>query len=103
MTLGTLHPETEPAGGTRRGGREVRSVCPWDLTRVTAAPASGLLMFWGLRILPSLLSLSSISGCKVPSVIYGRPFILIHAPPSQVPRSVLMASSIAGHSCFDFV
>ena len=45
MTLGTLHPETEPAGGTRRGGREVRSVSPWDLTRVTAAPASGLLMF----------------------------------------------------------
>ena len=46
----------------------MRSMSPWDLTRVTAAPASGLLMFWGLRILPSLLSLSSISGCKVPSV-----------------------------------
>ena len=81
----------------------MRNVSPWDLTRVTAAPASGLLMLWGLRILPSLLSLSSVSGRRVPSVVYGRPFILIHAPPSQVPRSVLTASSVAGHSCSDFV
>ena len=35
--------------------------------------------------MPSLLSLSSISGLRVPSVLYGHPLMLIHATPITDP------------------
>ena len=105
MTLGTLHPEME-----ERDSKLGRILNPQNISKPLAGAAVTLVRSQGDTLLTSLPPLlvppaGSVSGCKVPSVIYGRPFILIHTPPSQIhPTGNVEAQNLAwvcyrGHYC----